>query len=304
MRRLITSTRHAGKANVCYRACAKLAGEANASHARHATSTSVSPATAARIVATLAALICLLFAYTGCAAEPASDEGVNGIPSTPYSQSADAPNQSPSSPQGASTFAANLPDADAAAAQTAQPLVIAESGWWAKDGYVHYGLTVRNPNTSVAATGIMVRATLFDGSGTALGSYDSMLALVGAGETVGFAGEAGDGLVPARVEFALIPESITWKDGETASMPFLIESYTEQDKLYFRYEITGSISNVTDAYESTANLYVLLRGDAGEILAGYTGAAYRIKAQRTKDFLITLHSAPDHASTEVYVQPT
>lgn len=303
MRRFAMDIRHADRADVCRDAQTALASEANAQSAQHAANAFANVAVATRAVATLAALTCLLFAFAGCAAAPASDEGVNGIPSTPYSQSADAPGQSPSSPQGASAFAANLPDAGAAAAQTAQPLVIEESGWWAKDGYVHYGLTVHNPNASMAAANATVCATLFDSEGTALGSYSSTLALVGAGEIVGFAGEADDGLVPARVEFAIAPESVTWKDGETASTPFVIESFEEQDKLYFRYEITGSISNVTDAYESTANLYVLLRDDAGSIVAGYTGSAYRIKAQRTKDFLITLHSAPDHASTEVYAQP-
>ena len=255
-----------------------------------------------RIITALATLTCLL-AFAGCAATPATDEGTSGIPSTPYSQSADAPGQSPSSPQGASTFAANLPDADAAAAQSAQPLAIAESGWWAKDGYVHYGLTVRNPNAQVAAANATVRVTLFDGDGNAQGTYSSTLALAGAGETVGFAGEAGDGTVPARVEFDINQDTITWKQGDAARAPFVIESFDEQDKLYFRYEITGSILNTTDAYESTANLYVLLRDQNGRIAAGYTGSAYRIKAQRTKDFLVTLHSAPDHATTEVYAQP-
>ena len=70
----------------------------------------------------------------------ATDEGTAGFPSTPSSQGADAPEQSPSSPSGASAFAANLPDADAADAVSVQPLIIKETGWWAKDGYVHYGM--------------------------------------------------------------------------------------------------------------------------------------------------------------------
>ena len=304
MRHFVIGARHTSAVNSHRGAHIKSAGSASTHPAQCVVRAFAPAAAAARIALALVAPACLLLLLASCTPPPASDEGTSGIPSTPYSQSVDAPGQSPSSPQGASTFAANLPNADAAAAQNAQPLIIAESGWWAKDGYVHYGLTVHNPNTSTAAANTTVCATLFDDNGTALGSYSSTLALVGAGETVGFAGEAGDGLVPARVEFAIVPESTTWKNGEAASAPFTIESFDEQDKLYFRYEITGSISNVTDAYESTANLYVLLRDEAGSIVAGYTGSAYRIKAQRTKDFLITLHSAPDHASTEVYAQPT
>lgn len=249
------------------------------------------------------ALACSLLAFAGCAAQTANDEGIGDLPSTPYSQSADAPDQSPSSPSGASSFAASLPDADQAAAQTAQPLTVEKSGWWAKDGYVHYGLMVQNPNDCAAANAT-VRATLFDGEGNELGSYDSVLALVGAGETVGFTGKAGDGLVPARVEFAIDPDSVTWKDGAAATAPYVVKSFDEQDKLYFRYEIDGTIVNNTDSYGSGANLHVLLFDETGNIVAGYTGSAYRIKASQTKSFLVTLHSAPDHASTEVCTQPT
>ena len=148
---------------------------------------------------------------------------------------------------------------------------------------------VQNPNDCAAANAT-VRATLFDGEGNELGSYDGTLALVGAGETVGFTGEAGDGLAPARVEFTIDPDSVTWKDGVAATAPYIVKSFDEQDKLYFRYEIDGTIANVTDSYGSGANLH--------------TGSAYRIKAGQTKNFLITLHSAPDHASTKVFMQPT
>ena len=243
-----------------------------------------------------------LVAVTGCASQPrATDEGTAGFPSTPSSQGTDAPEQSPSSPSGASAFAANLPDADAADAVSVQPLIIEETGWWAKDGYVHYGITVRNPN-NVAAANAVVQVTLLDAQGTAQGTWERTIGLVEAEQTVGFAGEAGDGLVPDRVEFAMDDNSVTWKDGSSTS-PFAIGTFSEEDKLYFRYEITGQITNATDAYESTANLSVLLRDDEGRIAAGYIGSAYRIKAQRTKDFLVTLHSAPDHAKVEVYAQP-
>lgn len=114
----------------------------------------------------------------------------------------------PPPPSSASTFAANLPDADAADAASAQPLIIEETGWWAKDGYVHYGITVRNPN-SVAAANAVVQVTLFDEQGTVQGTWESAIGLVKAEQTVGFAGEAGDGLVPDRVEFAMDDNSVT-----------------------------------------------------------------------------------------------
>lgn len=56
-------------------------------------------------------------------------------------------------------------------------------GWWAKDGYVHYGITVRNPN-SVAAANAVVQVTLFDEQGTVQGTWESAIGLVKAEQTV------------------------------------------------------------------------------------------------------------------------
>lgn len=45
------------------------------------------------------ALACSLLAFAGCAAQTANDEGIGDLPSTPYSQSADAPTNLPPPPQ-------------------------------------------------------------------------------------------------------------------------------------------------------------------------------------------------------------
>lgn len=195
------------------------------------------------------------------------------------------------------------PAATAVDSSTAQPVTLEESGWWAKDGYVHYGVTVANPNDDLGAANTALRVTLFDGNGEVASEQTDEIALVGPGARTGFAGTAGDGWAPAAVTFELVEGSTVWESAEDYQEPLLIENFEEEDKLYFRYEVTGQIANLTDDYLGTASLSILLRDDAGSIVAGYTGAAYRIKAGRTKDFLVTMHSAPDHAATEVYAQP-
>ena len=56
---------------------------------------------------------------------------------------------------------------------------------------MHYGITVRNPN-SVAAANAVVQVTLFDEQGTVQGTWESAI-----------------GLVPDRVEFAMDDNSVT-----------------------------------------------------------------------------------------------
>ena len=193
--------------------------------------------------------------------------------------------------------------AGASATADAQPLAITETGWWAKDGFVHYGIMVENHNDDAVARGTTVHVTCYDADGAVTWEQDDEIALVGPGQTIGFAGDAGDGWQPARVEFSLNEGSTAWEPAEGFAEPFTIESFEDTDKLYFRYEVTGRIANHTGDYASTADLSIILRDDAGAIIAGYTGSAYRMKADRTKDFLVTLQSAPAHASCAVYAQP-
>lgn len=82
-----------------------------------------------------------------------------------------------------------------------------------------------------------------------------------------------------------------------------VVDYEEIDKLSFRYEMTGNLSNNGDAYVSTVPISVIMRNEAGAIVSGCTGAAYRVKAGRTRSFLITMNTAPDHARVEVYPHP-
>lgn len=240
--------------------------------------------------------LCIAVALTACAKEAPAPSGLQHDGSLGSAQ--------PSANSAASDAARTKgDDPTRELATNAQPITITESGWWAKDGYVHYGLMVQNPNEDAVARDTNVHVTCYNADGAITWEQDDTIALIGPGQTVGFAADAGDGWQPARVEFTLDGASTTWDSAEGFAEPFTIEDFEDQDKLYFRYEVIGDIRNNTDEYASTANLSIILRDDAGSIIAGYTGSAYRIKAQRTKDFLVTLQSAPPHARAEVYAQP-
>lgn len=187
--------------------------------------------------------------------------------------------------------------ADAAVVQ------VEELAWWAKDSYVHYGLTITNPNDDLAATDTQIHIVLYDENGDVICEEDDNIALIGPGETVGFAGEAGNGWTPTDVEITVDTDSTVWIEAGDWEDPFTVVSYEEEDKLYYRYEVSGQLCNNTDDYVSAVRLCILMRDETGAIVAGYTGEAYRIKSGQTKDFLLTMNTAPDHASVEVWAQP-
>lgn len=183
------------------------------------------------------------------------------------------------------------------------PIVLEESGWWAKDSYVHYGLKATNPNHDAYARNARVRVTLFDGAGGVIQEYEDEIAFIGPGETIGFAGECGTGLAPSSVSIEILEGSAEFYDASQYRPMFSLVGYEEQDKLYYRYEVTGSIENLTPSYVGTVRLSVLMLDEEGAIVAGYSGEAYKIKSGQVKDFLLTMNTAPDHASVEVWAQP-
>ncbi|MDE8701731.1 FxLYD domain-containing protein [Adlercreutzia equolifaciens] len=178
---------------------------------------------------------------------------------------------------------------------------IVDSGWWAKDGYIHYGLKVENPNADLIARDVTVQITSYDEDGVQLSQDSEVISFIGPDSIVGFAGECGSGQMPATVEFAVVGTAV-WQDANGYEEPLLIASVEEEDKGYYRYEYTGGVTNNTGAYVSTAPICILLEDEDGSILAGYAGSTKRIKEGRTHDYQITINTAPDHAKVEVFAQ--
>ena len=91
-----------------------------------------------------------------------------------------------------------------------------------------------------------------------------------------------------------------WQDASGYVDPLFVTSVDEADKGYYRYEYTGGVTNNTGTYVSTAPICILLEDEDGNILAGYAGSTKRIKTDRTKDYQITINTAPEHAQVEVF----
>ncbi len=165
-------------------------------------------------------------------------------------------------------------------ANTDGTVTLVKSGWWAKDGYIHYGLVVENTSTTLIARDVEVIVTSYDEDGALLSTDTALISLVGPGCQIGFAGEAGEGYKPTTVDITL-GEVTAWQDGTNYVEPLTVASVEEIDKGYMRYEFTGGITNNTGSYVSYAPICILLEDEDGNILAGYDGSTKRIKAGRT-----------------------
>lgn len=181
---------------------------------------------------------------------------------------------------------------------------VLDTGWSAKDGYVHLGMRLSNPNEDAAAFGTVVRVVLFDEAGDVMSTTDETIAVIGPGEVIGWSDMVGDGWVPARVEASVVVGSTRWQAADEYEQAFTVENAEEQDKLYYRYEVTGTVTNHTVAYVSTIRLSVLMCDEDGAIVSGYAGNAYRVKSGQSKSYLLTMNAAPEHARVEVYAQPS
>ncbi len=180
-------------------------------------------------------------------------------------------------------------------------ITIIKSGWWAKDGYIHYGLVVENPSTTLVARDTEIMVKSYDEVGNLLSSDVALLSFVGPQSTIGFAGTAGEGHKPDSVTIE-IGDVTSWQDGTNYVEPMLVASVSEEDKGYMRYEFTGGVTNQTGTYVSVAPICILLEDEEGNILAGYDGTTKKIKAGRTKDYRITINTAPEHAQIECWAQ--
>ena len=188
---------------------------------------------------------------------------------------------------------------DVASTKTGREVTIVASGWWAKDSYIHYGVKVENPNPDLIARDVIIQVVSFDKHGTELSRDTEAISFVGPATVIGFAGECGNGQKPETVEITVLGTT-AWQDAEGYTDPLFVASVTEHDKGYYRYEYTGGITNCTGTYVSSVPICILLEDEDGNILAGYAGSTKRIKSDRTKDYQITINTAPDHAKVEVF----
>lgn len=212
----------------------------------------------------------------------------------------------------AGTNSGSQDSASAASAQSEQSspksLEIAESGYQISDsGYVHYGIKLRNPNTSIAATFPVVHITCKDASGAIVSSNDWTLGVVLPQEEAYYANQAGNGSVPedAQVEFTVSVDQNKWKAATPkAAEPYAIDGLNRVDSTY-RTSYTGQVTmNVDDQSYAKPMLVLILRDADGHIVYGTSTYLNSALTKGTPSaFEFGVYQAPEAASFEVHANP-
>lgn len=209
----------------------------------------------------------------------------------------EAPKEEPSS---------SKPAKEEAKATAPVELEIIESGWMAgEQGYVYYGIGLKNPNASFGAEFPTIKVTGKDADGKVVFSDEQVLMFMLPGAEYYYGGQAGNGTAPATVEFSLSVSKNNWVETDKQDVEFYtISNPNEVKGAYGNDSFTGELT-VNEEWENitSACISVILRGASGEIVGGYSGFADLPAKGQTTAFDVMAYDVPDHASYELYAQP-
>ncbi|WP_322152878.1 serine/threonine-protein kinase [Paratractidigestivibacter sp.] len=190
-------------------------------------------------------------------------------------------------------------------------LELAESGWSAGDGgYVHFAFGVRNTSENTAITLANVEITGYDADGNLLFSQDAGFMIALPNQVSYFAGQAGGGPAPARVEFKLQRISTTSARHMDGDLQMKVDSLSVNKGSYFTtfvgtYSVTGDEAGLASipSYLSTTGITLVLRDEAGNIVYGTNTYDYDLSLGEDKTFQINASDLPAYATVEAYAHP-
>lgn len=187
--------------------------------------------------------------------------------------------------------------------------VLVESGWSAdSSGYIYYGMGLRNDSADKVVLYPFVTITGRDAKGGVLFVHEQAISSLAPGQTLYFGGLAGNGNVPATVEFAVIePEDWALETWTGEGISFSVDNVSTVKDSLWGLSFTGEVSLESGSYadEGMGSIAVtaILRDAAGEIVYGETDFADRPTSARSVAFEVPCMGAPDYESVDIYVQP-
>ena len=151
-------------------------------------------------------------------------------------------------------------------------LEIVDSGWSVMEsGYVTFGVQLRN-NETCTIDFPEVKVTGYAKDGSILFSQSSVLSKIGAGQTISFGDQAGNGIAPDRVTFeAVVPERGDLNPNEqvaTFSVSGLSRSTSSLGNDVLLGKVKTESEEVGGLDSSQIRLSAILRNSAGEIVGG------------------------------------
>ena len=151
-------------------------------------------------------------------------------------------------------------------------LEIVDSGWSVREsGYATFGVQLRN-NETCTIDFPEVKVTGYAKDGSILFSQSSVLSKIGAGQTISFGDQAGNGTAPDRVTFeAVVPERGDLNPNEqvaTFSVSGLSRSTSSLGNDVLLGKVKTESEEVGGLDSSQIRLSAILRNSAGEIVGG------------------------------------
>lgn len=205
--------------------------------------------------------------------------------------------------------AAKIDESEQAAAQDVvaayEALSIVESAWFVKaGGYISYTFALHNDSADLTVEFPTVDIVGRDESGNIISSDYMVRSVVGPGETIYFASEAGNGTAPHSVDFSLRkPEAYnverTRKERASFRVSYVSETFDEDGKSLFVGEV-GLEKGVPSSGQIAVT--VVLRDEQGAMVGGSTTYAGAPGKNASTTFETMAGTFPRHASIEAYVE--
>lgn len=186
------------------------------------------------------------------------------------------------------------------------PLELIETGYSvSEDGYVFYGVGIKNPNTNFEAEFPVIQITGKDADGKIVFSDDQTLMFMLPGAEYYFGGQAGNGTKPEIVEFSASTSKDNWIPNDKQSMAIYdISNANEVVGEFGDVSYTGELTVLEEWDDVTsACVNVILRNEAGEIVYGDYTFVELPSSGESAPFELHAYDVPDHASYEIYAQP-
>lgn len=183
-------------------------------------------------------------------------------------------------------------------------LSIVESGWSAdEDGYVYFGIGLKNSNGSAAIAFPTVKICGYDANGNVIFTDEKIYSAIEPGQTVYFGDQTGNGTAPARVEFKAVKPSGVALDTPTEAPTYKIFDIGESDGADGMHSFLAKLklqSAPSDFDKTQVFLSAILRDEQGRIVAGYDEFTDCPAVGSTVPVSIDVYNPPEHASCDIY----
>lgn len=203
-------------------------------------------------------------------------------------------------------------DAAPAEATTAAPsesepkdLEIKSFDYYVEDDYLHYVITIHNPNANTAIELPSYRITAKSASGSILGSYDHTLSIIYPGNDFVYASQAFSiSEEPADVKADLLPsEDYNIKKVSSLDHPEYTKLTVENTSVIedgFFTKMTGEIRNDNDYTIDSACVCVVFRDAEGKVVSSDSTFVDFVAGGTTTPFDLSLYSDNLTDTYEVY----